>query len=215
MTSTRVPMAPRAYRAAGGLPAGAPGPRQLAILRPMATKAGPGKATKKGKSSSGRTTTHQPGQNRGERYTPPVPKAAKASPKWMGFVDHRAVRARGADHHPELRRRPAGRGQQLVAGRGHRRHLRRPAGRHPLPLTDPSRPRRAPAAAGQLAPGQSRGRDGPRCATSRQASSSSAPVSTPSRMRSHASPGSESPLLCSARIIRWARPMSRSTLRRS
>jgi len=52
----------------------------------MATKAGPGKATKKGRSSSGRTTTHQPGQNKGERYTPPVPKTAKASPRWMAFL---------------------------------------------------------------------------------------------------------------------------------
>jgi len=52
----------------------------------MATKAGPGKATRKGRSSSGRTTTHQPGQNRGERYTPPVPKTAKSSPRWMGIL---------------------------------------------------------------------------------------------------------------------------------
>jgi hypothetical protein len=50
----------------------------------MATKAGPGKASKKGRSSRGRTTTHRPGEVRSDRYTPPVPKTAKASPRWMG-----------------------------------------------------------------------------------------------------------------------------------
>jgi hypothetical protein len=51
----------------------------------MATKAkaGPGKAGKKGRSAggrateSGRTTTSS-------RYTPPIPKNAKTSPRWMG-----------------------------------------------------------------------------------------------------------------------------------
>jgi Cell division protein CrgA len=50
----------------------------------MATKAGPGKASKKGR--SGRTTTHKPGEVRSDRYTPPVPKTAKASPPWMGVM---------------------------------------------------------------------------------------------------------------------------------
>ena len=52
----------------------------------MATKAkaGPGKAQKKGR-SSGRTTeagksTHS------SRYTPPIPKKAKTSPRWMGIL---------------------------------------------------------------------------------------------------------------------------------
>jgi hypothetical protein len=52
----------------------------------MATKAkaGPGKAQKKGR-SSGRTTT--PGSSvSSSRYTPPVPKNAKVSPRWMGFL---------------------------------------------------------------------------------------------------------------------------------
>ena len=47
-------------------------------------KAGPGKAQKKGRSSGGRTTTHQPTRN--DRYTPPVPKSVRSSPKWMGFL---------------------------------------------------------------------------------------------------------------------------------
>jgi len=52
----------------------------------MATKAkaGPGRAQKKGRSSGGRTTTSV-GPVRSERYTPPIPKNAKTSPKWMGI----------------------------------------------------------------------------------------------------------------------------------
>lgn len=51
----------------------------------MATKAkaGPGKAQKKGR-SSGRTT--EAGSIQSSRYTPPVPKKAKASPRWMGLA---------------------------------------------------------------------------------------------------------------------------------
>jgi hypothetical protein len=52
----------------------------------MATKAkaGPGKAQKKGR-SSGRTTT--PGSSvQSNRYTAPIPKNAKTSPRWMGIV---------------------------------------------------------------------------------------------------------------------------------
>ncbi len=52
----------------------------------MATKAkaGPGKAQKKGR-SSGRTTT--PGAAvQSNRYTAPIPKNAKTSPRWMGIV---------------------------------------------------------------------------------------------------------------------------------
>ena len=50
----------------------------------MATKAkaGPGRAQKKGRSSGGRTTT---ATVRNDRYTPPIPKNAKTSPKWMGI----------------------------------------------------------------------------------------------------------------------------------
>jgi hypothetical protein len=53
----------------------------------MATraKAGPGKAQKKGRSSSGRTT--DPGTSvQSNRYTPPIPKNAKTSPRWMGIM---------------------------------------------------------------------------------------------------------------------------------
>lgn len=53
----------------------------------MATraKAGPGKAQKKGRSSSGRTT--DPGASvQSTRYTPPIPKNAKTSPRWMGIM---------------------------------------------------------------------------------------------------------------------------------
>jgi Cell division protein CrgA len=52
----------------------------------MATKAkaGPGKAQRKGRSAGGRTTA--PGQPiRSERYTPPISKKAKTSPRWMGI----------------------------------------------------------------------------------------------------------------------------------
>jgi hypothetical protein len=51
----------------------------------MATKAkaGPGKAQKKGRSSGGRTTAT--GTVRNDRYTPPIPKNAKTSPRWMGI----------------------------------------------------------------------------------------------------------------------------------
>jgi Cell division protein CrgA len=55
----------------------------------MATKAkaGPGKSSKKGRSSGGRTTTHQTTERaRNDRYTPPIPKNAKASPRWMGLL---------------------------------------------------------------------------------------------------------------------------------
>lgn len=52
----------------------------------MATKAkaGPGKAQKKGR-SSGRTTTSGASVS-STRYTPPVPKNAKVSPRWMGLL---------------------------------------------------------------------------------------------------------------------------------
>jgi hypothetical protein len=47
-------------------------------------KAGPGKAQKKGRSSGGRTTTLQQAKN--DRYTPPIPKKVRSSPKWMGLL---------------------------------------------------------------------------------------------------------------------------------
>jgi hypothetical protein len=51
----------------------------------MATKAksGPGKAQKKGRSAGGRTT--EAGRSvTSSRYTPPVPKNVRTSPRWMG-----------------------------------------------------------------------------------------------------------------------------------
>ena len=52
----------------------------------MATKAksGPGKAQRKGRSSGGRTTAGGPVQS--QRYTPPIAKNVKSSPRWMGMV---------------------------------------------------------------------------------------------------------------------------------
>jgi Cell division protein CrgA len=53
----------------------------------MATKAksGPGKAQKKGRSSGGRTTAAG-GPVRSQRYTPPVARNVKSSPRWMGIL---------------------------------------------------------------------------------------------------------------------------------
>ena len=52
----------------------------------MATKAksGPGNEQKKSRSAGGRTTAHHPGQS--HRYTPPIAKSVKKSPKWMGIL---------------------------------------------------------------------------------------------------------------------------------
>jgi hypothetical protein len=44
-------------------------------------KGGPGGATGRGR-SSGRVSSGAPGAS--ARYTPPTPKSAKVSPKWMG-----------------------------------------------------------------------------------------------------------------------------------
>jgi Cell division protein CrgA len=53
----------------------------------MATKAkpGPGKAQKKGRSAGGRTT-ETPKSVQSNRYTPPIPKNVKTSPRWMGIA---------------------------------------------------------------------------------------------------------------------------------
>jgi hypothetical protein len=53
----------------------------------MATKAksGPGRAQKKGRSSGGRTTAAG-GPVQSQRYTPPVAKSVKSSPRWMGIL---------------------------------------------------------------------------------------------------------------------------------
>jgi hypothetical protein len=52
----------------------------------MATKAksGPGKAQKKGRSAGGRTTDAAKSVQ-SSRYTPPIPKNVKSSPRWMGL----------------------------------------------------------------------------------------------------------------------------------
>jgi hypothetical protein len=62
--------------------------KRLAILAAMATKAkpGPGRATKKGRSVRGRTTPQAARDtSHSDRYTPPIPKKAKVSPRWMGL----------------------------------------------------------------------------------------------------------------------------------
>ncbi len=53
----------------------------------MATKAksGPGKAGKRGRSAGGRTT-EAPKSVQSNRYTPPIPKNVKTSPRWMGVT---------------------------------------------------------------------------------------------------------------------------------
>jgi hypothetical protein len=53
----------------------------------MATKAksGPGRSQKKGRSSGGRTTAAVP-STPSRRYTPPVAKSVKESPRWMGIL---------------------------------------------------------------------------------------------------------------------------------
>jgi cell division protein CrgA len=52
----------------------------------MATKQGPGSAARKGRSAgrvtSGRSVSRAPGAS--SRYTPPIPRSKKVSPKWMG-----------------------------------------------------------------------------------------------------------------------------------
>ena len=45
------------------------------------SKTGPGRATRKGR-STGRTTAG--GSVTSGRYTPPIPRSKKVSPKWMG-----------------------------------------------------------------------------------------------------------------------------------
>ena len=49
------------------------------------SKQGPGRATRKGR-SAGRTTTRGGGRPKttSGRYTPPIPRSVKRSPKWMG-----------------------------------------------------------------------------------------------------------------------------------
>jgi hypothetical protein len=53
----------------------------------MATKAksGPGRSQKKGRSSGGRATAAGP-STPSRRYTPPVAKSVKESPRWMGIL---------------------------------------------------------------------------------------------------------------------------------
>ena len=48
------------------------------------SKQGPGSATRKGR-SAGRSTKAGPQRSTG-RYTPPIPRSVKVSPKWMGVL---------------------------------------------------------------------------------------------------------------------------------
>ena len=54
----------------------------MAILLAMANKQGPGGAARKGRSASGRAVSAAPSAS--SRYTPPIPRSNKVSPKWMG-----------------------------------------------------------------------------------------------------------------------------------
>ena len=51
-----------------------------------ASKQGPGRATRKGRSSGRTTSRGTPARSSitSGRYTPPVPRSKKVSPKWMG-----------------------------------------------------------------------------------------------------------------------------------
>ena len=55
-------------------------------------KQGPGKAQKKGRSTSGRVTAPGKGSSAGSgsvqsnRYTPPIDRSQKVSPRWFGFL---------------------------------------------------------------------------------------------------------------------------------
>ena len=48
----------------------------------MASKQGPGGAARKGRSASGRAVAPPPKAS--GRYTPPIPRSNKVSPRWMG-----------------------------------------------------------------------------------------------------------------------------------
>ncbi|HLX87030.1 MAG TPA: cell division protein CrgA [Acidimicrobiales bacterium] len=50
----------------------------------MAGRQGPGGATRKGRSSGRATARPGRGSTSSGRYTPPIPRSVKVSPKWMG-----------------------------------------------------------------------------------------------------------------------------------
>jgi hypothetical protein len=53
---------------------------------PNASRRGPGSATKRGR-STGRTTGGGSARSATSgRYTPPIPRSVKVSPKWMGIL---------------------------------------------------------------------------------------------------------------------------------
>jgi hypothetical protein len=51
----------------------------------MASKSAPGRAQKKGRSAGGRHTTGD-APITSDRYTPPISRAEKVSPRWMGYL---------------------------------------------------------------------------------------------------------------------------------
>src|ERR1700691_3754502 len=82
-------MAPRWYRRPLGLPPGVPGRRWL-TSHPVATSTkGPGGGSRKGKSAGGRTTAkvgrYKTAEESG-RYTAPIPKSVRHSPRWFGAL---------------------------------------------------------------------------------------------------------------------------------
>jgi len=58
----------------------------MSILDGMPQKRGPGAATKKGRSQGRTTQTASTRTATSGRYTPPIPRSKKVSPKWMGVA---------------------------------------------------------------------------------------------------------------------------------
>src|ERR1700691_5870108 len=90
MTSTRGPMGARSYRRPPGLAPGDPLGTWL-TSPPVATSTkGPGGASRKGKSVTGRTTSSKVGRPKtaeeSGRYTAPIPKSVRHSPAWFGAL---------------------------------------------------------------------------------------------------------------------------------
>ncbi|MGH9028034.1 MAG: cell division protein CrgA [Acidimicrobiales bacterium] len=50
----------------------------------MPQRRGPGSATRKGRSGGRTTSAGTARAAKGGRYTPPIPRSVKVSPKWMG-----------------------------------------------------------------------------------------------------------------------------------
>jgi hypothetical protein len=82
-------MGPRWYRRPAGSPPGAP-PWRWLTSDPVATSTkGPGSGSRKGKSAGGRTTSkvgRYKSPEESGRYTAPIPKSVRHSPRWFGAL---------------------------------------------------------------------------------------------------------------------------------